>query len=161
MRTMKRVDLTQPEFRYNESDPEGFRAGLVRPGPELGAEETGASLYELPPGQALCPYHYELAEEEWLLVLSGRASVRTPEGVEELGPHELAFFPPTPEGAHKVFNASTTEPCRVLMWSTLKSPAATVYPDSDKIALHAREPSANVMVKRSSDVPYYTDEAHP
>lgn len=161
MRRMKRVDLTEPEFQYDESDPEGFRAGMVRPGPELGAVETGATLYELPPGQALCPYHYELAEEEWLLVISGRASVRTPEGVVELGPHQLVFFPPTPEGAHKVFNASDSEPCRVLMWSTIRYPAATVYPDSDKIGLYTRDRADNVMVRRAASVPYYTDESHP
>lgn len=161
MRTMKRVDLTEPEFTYDESDPEGFRAGVLRPGPALGAVETGTSLYELPPGQALCPYHYELAEEEWLLVLRGRVMVRTPEGEEEVGPHQLVFFPPRPEGAHKVWNADAAEPAHVLMWSTIKYPAATVYPDSDKIGLWTRDRADNVLVKRSSSVPYYTDETHP
>ena len=32
---------------------------MYRLGKELGAEQTGASLYELPPGSALCPYHYD------------------------------------------------------------------------------------------------------
>ena len=44
---------------------------MPRTGPVLGAKNTGASLYEWPPGEALCPYHYEWAEEEWLLVLEG------------------------------------------------------------------------------------------
>ena len=52
----------------------------------MGAAETGLSVYELPPGQAICPYHYEYGEDEWLLVLAGRPSVRTPEGTDELGP---------------------------------------------------------------------------
>ena len=58
-----------------------------------GAEQTGTSVYELPPGEAVCPYHYEHAEEEWLLVVEGKVAVRTPEGTETLGPWELAFFP--------------------------------------------------------------------
>ena len=70
----------------------------------MGAERSGASLYELPPGQAVCPYHYEHADEEWLLVLSGRPSVRTPEGVEQLDPIDLVFFPVGPEGAHQIRN---------------------------------------------------------
>ena len=76
---MRRVNLTNPELSYDPEDPDGFRSGMARFGPQLGAKETGASLYELPPGQALCPYHYEYGEEEWLLVVSGqigRASCR-------------------------------------------------------------------------------------
>ena len=45
---------------------------------------TGTTLYHLPPGELLCPYHYEYGEEEWLLVLSGRPFLRTPSGTEEL-----------------------------------------------------------------------------
>lgn len=155
---MKRIDLNDPPFAYDETDPPGFRAGMVRPGPDLGARATGATLYELPPGEALCPYHYELAEEEWLLVVSGRVTVRTPDETAELGPMELAFFPPSPEGAHQVLNESS-EPVRVLMWSQVVYPAVTVYPDSDKIGVYTRERADNVMVKRSASVPYYTDES--
>lgn len=155
---MKRIDLSNPEFEYDETDPAGFRAGMVRPGPSLGARATGATLYELPPGEALCPYHYELAEEEWLLVVAGRVTVRTPDETSELGPMELAFFPPSPEGAHQVLNESDS-PVRVLMWSQVVYPAVTVYPDSDKIGVYTRDRADNVMVKRSASVPYYTDES--
>ncbi len=54
---MPRVRLSDPTFTFDPADPEGFRAGLWRVGPQLGAQRTGASLYELPPGQAVCPYH--------------------------------------------------------------------------------------------------------
>ncbi len=103
---MRRANIEEPEFDYDPEDPEGFRAGMFRPGPDLGASMLGASVYELPPGQALCPYHYEYGEEEWLLVLRGTATVRTPEGEEELGPWDLTCFPPGPDGAHQVRNAT-------------------------------------------------------
>ena len=61
-------------------DPEGFRSGQARLGPSLGARRTGVSVYELPPRQAVCPYHYEYGEEEWVLVLQGHPVLRTPEG---------------------------------------------------------------------------------
>ena len=57
---------------------------MFRFGGPTGRARTGASVYELPPGQSICPYHYEYGEEEWLLVLEGTASVRTPEGTEPL-----------------------------------------------------------------------------
>ena len=60
---MKRVNIAAPEFEFDPEDPEGFRAGLTRLGKLLGGEDSGISVYELPPGQAVCPYHYEVGEE--------------------------------------------------------------------------------------------------
>jgi uncharacterized cupin superfamily protein len=154
---MKVVNLAAPQFAYDPEDPDGFRAGLFRFGPLVGAQKLGASLYELPPGQALCPYHYEYAEEEWLLVVSGRPSVRHPGGVDELGPWDVVCFPTGPDGAHQVRNDGE-ETAQVLMWSEVVHPAATVYPDSDKIGIWTGNPDDNVMVRRSSDVPYYDGE---
>ena len=81
---MRRVNLSNPSIEYDATDPEGFRAGMFRFGPQLGAADTGATLYEIPPGEAICPYHYEYGEEEWVLALDGRPSVRTPACSEHL-----------------------------------------------------------------------------
>ena len=154
---VRRVNIAEPGFDYDGDDPEGFRAGMFRFGPLLGATGTGASVYELPPGQAICPYHYEYGEEEWLLVLQGRPTLRHPEGTDVLEPWDAVCFPPGPAGAHAVRNA-TQETVRVLMWSTVSHPAATVYPDSDKIAVWTGNPDDNLMALRSSNVPYFTGE---
>ncbi len=63
---------------------------MYRFGAQLGAQQTGSSLYELAPGQALCPYHYEYGEEEWLLVVAGHPSVRDPDGTHELEPWDVS-----------------------------------------------------------------------
>jgi uncharacterized cupin superfamily protein len=154
---MRRVSISDPTFAYDDADPEGFRSGMFRSGPELGAEQTGTSVYEVPPGQSICPYHYEYGEEEWLVVLSGRPTLRTPEGSEALEPLDLAFFPMGPAGAHQVLN-HTDEPVRVLMWSTVVTPTATAYPDSDKVAVWTGDKAENVIVRRSSGVDYYDGE---
>jgi len=154
---MRRVNLGRPDFQHDDGDPDGFRGGLFRFGSKLGAQQTGASLYELEPGQALCPYHYEYGEEEWLLVLSGRPSVRDPDGTHELEPLDMLFFERGPGGSHQVRNDSD-EPVRVLLWSTVVLPTATVYPDSDKIGIWTGNPSDDVMVPRSSGVDYYRGE---
>ena len=99
---MKRANIGHPDFTWDETDPKGFRAGSARLGSMLGAKETGITVYELPPGQAVCPYHYECGEEEWLLVLSGTPTLRTPEGEERLAPWDVACFPRGPEGAHGI-----------------------------------------------------------
>jgi uncharacterized cupin superfamily protein len=154
---MRRVSIGDPEFVYDAADPEGFRSGLVRLGPQLGAEQTGASVYELPPGQAVCPYHYEYGEEEWVLVLAGRPSLRVPEGTEQLDPFDMVFFPRGPAGAHQIRN-DTEEPVRIVMWSTVVYPTATAYPDSDKIGVWTGDTAEDVMVVRSSKVDYFHGE---
>jgi uncharacterized cupin superfamily protein len=102
--TMRRIKIVSPQFGYDRGDPAGFRPGMLRFGPMLGASQMGASVYELPPGEAICPYHYEYGEEEWLLVLEGRPSVRHPDGTDRLEPWDVVCFPRGPEGAHAVRN---------------------------------------------------------
>jgi uncharacterized cupin superfamily protein len=154
---MRRVSISDPAFTYDSEDPDGFRSGMFRFGKQLGAGQTGTTVYELPPGQAVCPYHYEYAEEEWALVLDGRPSVRTPEGTEQLQPLDVVFFPRGPEGAHQLRN-DTDLPARVLMWSPIVYPAATAYPDSDKVGVWTGDRSEDVMVQRSSAVDYFHGE---
>ena len=48
---MPRLDISSPAFTYDDNDPEGFRCGMFRMGPGLGAKTSGASIYELPPGR--------------------------------------------------------------------------------------------------------------
>ncbi len=155
---MRRLNIAEPSFTYDETDPEGFRAGMFRLGGDLGAKDTGTTVYELPPGQAVCPYHYEYGEEEWLLVLSGRPTLRTPEGTEQLDPHDVVFFPKGPDGAHRIGN-DTGETVRILMWSQVVVPSATAYPDSDKVGIWTGVRDENLMAPRSANVDYYFGEA--
>lgn len=155
---MQRFNLSNPQFEFDSSDPEGYRSGRVRPPARDSAQRTGVSVYELPPGQAICPYHYELSEEEWLLVLEGRPTLRTPDGEEGLDPSDLVFFPTGPKGAHKVTN-QTESVVRVVMWSEVVYPAATVYPDSDKLGVYTADRADNLIVRRSSGVEYFDGEA--
>jgi uncharacterized cupin superfamily protein len=155
---MKKTNIGNPEFSWDETDPDGFRAGAARLGKVLGAKETGITVYELPPGQAVCPYHYECGEEEWLVVLSGTPTLRSPDGEERLQPWDVACFPRGPEGAHSVRN-ETEEYARVLMFSTVVVPTASVYPDSDKVGIWTGDPETDVLVRRSSNVDYYDGEA--
>lgn len=93
---VQRVNIAAPEFRHFPLFPEGFRPGIARLGNLLGAAMTGMSVYELPPGQAIGPYHHENPEEEWLLVLDGRPTLRHTDGEDELKPWDVVLFPPGP-----------------------------------------------------------------
>ena len=154
---MRRLNIRSPKFGYEAGDPAGFRSGMMRLGPLLAASQLGLSVYELPPGQAICPYHYEYAEEEWLVVLEGRPTLRHAEGSDVLEPWDVVCFPRGPEGAHGVRN-ETDETVRIMMFSTVLQPAATVYPDSDKIAIWTGNSADDVIVRRASGVDYWDGE---
>jgi uncharacterized cupin superfamily protein len=117
---------------HDEHRRPGVVERTIRVADEIGAERLGASLYELDRGQQICPYHFHYANEEWLLVVSGSPTLRSPEGERVLRAGDVVVFPTGPEGAHAVRNEGD-EPARVLMLSTLFYPEVPVYPDSDKI----------------------------
>jgi uncharacterized cupin superfamily protein len=154
---MRRINIAAPEFEYDGEDPEGFRAGMARLGKSLGAEQTGVSVYEVPPGQAICPYHYEFGEEEWLLVLDGMPTLRHPDGSDRLDPWDVVLFPRGPEGAHAVRN-ETEDSVRVLMFSNVVLPTGTYYPDSDKVGVWTGDPKTDLLARRESGVEYYDGE---
>jgi uncharacterized cupin superfamily protein len=97
----------------------------------LGAAELGASVYTLPPGEASWPYHWHAGNEELLLVLAGRPTLRDPDGERELAPGDTMLFRRGPEGAHKLVNRSD-EPAKILLASSIRLPDYVEYPDSDK-----------------------------
>jgi uncharacterized cupin superfamily protein len=98
----------------------------------VAGEHLGASLYDLPSGQRTFPYHYELGNDELLVVLTGRPTLRAPDGERGLQPGDCILFPSGPEGAHQIVNNSD-EPARVLLVSNFAMPRAAVQVDSGKL----------------------------
>jgi len=136
--------------------PDGFRRSSTRVGALLGAAQTGLSVYELPPGQAVSPYHYEDPAEEWLLVVSGTPTLRHPDGEDQLEPWDVVFFPPGPAGAHFVRNDSDST-ARVAVFSSMSPAGAVVYPDGDMIWMWTEDGAVDIVVEQGSAV----DDAAP
>ncbi len=153
---MQRYNLNAGTLVQDESDPPGYGARFAPVGPEVGAERLKLNLFEVEPGQSLCPYHYEYVEE-WLIVLHGTVSVRTPDGEDTLVEGDTVCFPAGPGGAHKVSNRSGAN-ARVIMFSVGDEPAVAVYPDSDKIGVWPGLEKDKIMVRRGSGVDYWEGE---
>jgi uncharacterized cupin superfamily protein len=151
------ANLLELELKADEGDPDGYAASYARVGPLVGAAALGLSVYVLPPGQSICPYHYEYPDEEWLIVLDGRPTLRHPEGEDELEPWDAVCFPPGPAGAHKVTNHSR-EPVRVAMLSTKAKTAMSVYPDSDKVGMWSGDGDVSHLFRRGDAVDYWEGE---
>jgi uncharacterized cupin superfamily protein len=128
------ANLFELETARDAGDPAGYQTSYVRVGPLVGGRALGATVYVLNEGQSVCPYHYEHGNEEWLLVLEGRPTLRHPAGEDELEPGDVVCFPEGPEGAHKTTN-TRSEPARVVIFSTKIDPAVSVYPDSNKVGV--------------------------
>lgn len=155
---MRALNVFDAPISYDPSDPEPYAAGKNRFGPGIGASRIGATVYELPPGQSLCPYHYE-SEEEWVLVLQGQLTLRHPDGEDVLGPGDVTAFPVGPAGAHKTTNHGP-ETLRIVMFSTNDPIGYCVYPDSNKVS-HWTDSSNgedNVRVRRGQNLDYYDGE---
>ena len=146
----RRANLASIECEPRPQLPEGFRRSSTRPGAALGAARTGLSVYDLPPGQAVGPYHYEDPEEEWLLVVSGTPTLRHPGGEDQLEPWDIVF-PSGSAGAHQVRNDSEAL-ARVAMFSSMSAVGAVVYPDSDMIQVFTTDGEDDIVVERGSAV---------
>jgi len=138
-----------------EMEHDDFRIGEAQLGPQLGAELIGGSVYEIEPGKKLWPYHLHHANEEWLVVLRGRPTLRTPEGERELVEGDVACFPRGATGTHQLRN-TTDEPARILMISTLIVPEILEYPDSGKLdTLNAK--GERILLARNAEPAKYWD----
>ena len=114
------TNIFEPEWDA-ERDAEPFRWKRARLGRRAGARDLGASLFEVPPGAATFPLHAHFANEELLVVLSGRPTLTTREAKRELRAGEVVAFPAGLEGAHRLDN-ETDEPVRLLVVSTMRAP---------------------------------------
>ena len=149
---VRRINLSAVECEPRPQLPDGFRRNSTRVGAALGAARTGLSVYELPPGQAVSPYHFEEPDEEWLLVVSGTPTLRHPGGEQQLEPWDVVFFPSGPAGAHQVRNNSESLARVAMFSSSAGAVGAVVYPDSDMVWLWTDDDAVDIIVKRSSAV---------
>jgi uncharacterized cupin superfamily protein len=77
----------------------GRAAGLTR---------AGLNLIRVPPGKESFTYHAHLHEEEWLYVLSGRATVDSGGTVHEIAAGDFIAFP-APSEPHLLRNTSSED----------------------------------------------------
>ena len=137
-----------------ESGREGYRHRSTPFGKRIGGELIGATLYELPPGERTWPYHWETVSEEWLLVVSGRPTLRAPDGERELSPGDVVAFPPGPAGAHGVENRGQ-ERARIVILSTKGPLEAVHYPDTGKVGLWTLESGYVAIADEPAEPPDY------
>jgi uncharacterized cupin superfamily protein len=155
-------NINDPLFDEPREHP-GFQCLRARVSRQAGSERLGLSLWEVPPGEAAYPYHHHLYEEELVVVLDGRPSLRTPEGWRELCAGEVVAFPRGEQGAHQIVNR-TQQTVRFLTFSPNGEPDIVIYPDSSKVGAFERLAQGGglrALFRMSDSVDYYEGEQAP
>jgi uncharacterized cupin superfamily protein len=155
-------NIYRPVFEEGNR-PEGFRSQRARIGYDLGTELIGCSLWEVPPGEAAYPYHFHYADEELLIVIRGRPTLRTPDGTRELEEGDALRFPLGEDGAHQIINRSD-ESVAFLAVSSHGRPDIVMYPDSNKLGVGERLPHGGglrAFFHREESVGYFDREGPP
>lgn len=142
-----------PKHKNEHEGYEYYKRELV---PKGAARQCAVSLYEIPPGKAAYPYHYHTQNEESFYIISGQGILKTPEDEKLITAGDFLFFPAEEAGAHKLTNASETEPLIYLDYDSYNEIDVVFYPDSGKIGIWGK--NTNQVYKIKDEVDYYKDE---
>ncbi len=110
-------------------------------------------IRSLDPGKYSYPYHFHRAAEELFYIISGEATLRTPDGFTKVKKGDLLFFEEGETSAHQLRN-HTDEACVYLDIRTSPQIDICEYPDSGKVNII---PGLGIFEK-SSAVPYFKGE---
>jgi uncharacterized cupin superfamily protein len=146
------VNVFDLELEFDPDERVGYCRRWARVGPLVGGSRLGMTVYVLEEDEWICAYHFEWGSEEWLIVLDGTPTLRTPAGERALEPWDTVCFREGPDGAHNVRG-----PGRVAMLSTKSAVGIAEYPDSDKIGIWATD--TRYMLRRSPSLDYWDGEA--
>lgn len=97
-----------------------------------GLTQFGAHVETLQPGSRSSERHWHEAEDEFLYVLSGEATVIEDDVTHLLHPGDAACWPAGVANAHQVVNRSD-EPCTYLIFGTRMAREVIHYPDVEKV----------------------------
>lgn len=126
----------QREFQESPNKIDNYRiftdTSRIKKG--VNPENLNFDLRQLNPDQYSAPFHFHRYAEELFLIISGSATLRTPNGLEIVNSGDLIFFEKGETGAHQLYN-HTMESCVYLDIRTYFGFDIAEYPDSDKILI--------------------------
>jgi uncharacterized cupin superfamily protein len=149
---------TDRDFQENpgKTDPYKIFSDISGRKKGLSPQNLNFDIRRLDPGRFSAPYHFHVYAEELFLIMSGSATLRTPDGTEIVNSGDLMFFEKGETGAHQLYN-HTDEPCVFLDIRTYLGYDLCEYPDSNKILI---APSMEVFDK-NAQVSYFSGEENP
>ena len=151
----KILKSNQREFQESPNKIDQFRifTDISRVKNGINPQNLNFDLRQLNPGQYSAPYHFHRYAEELFMIISGSATLRTPDGFEIVNSGDLIFFEMGEAGAHQLYN-HTSENCVFLDIRTFIGFDVCEYPDSNKLLI---APAYEIFDK-DSQVSYFRGE---
>ena len=137
-------------------EPPGYLCTAARLGPKLGASRLGMSVYDLPPGEAICPYHFEWTDEEWLDRRRRAADAAHAGRRARPRAGRRRLLPGRPGGRASRAQRDRRRRRGSRLASTKNEFGIAEYPDSDKVGVWAGE--THYMLRRSDHLEYWDGE---
>lgn len=123
-------DVPWEEYSHGERFGTRFR----QLGEYGGCSHVGVCMEEIAPGRQAYVAHYHLLEEEQLLVLEGRPTLRLGERRIPMEPGSYVVFPAGQKAGHALVN-ETDEPVRYLIIGERNPDEVTVHTDTGRVGV--------------------------
>jgi uncharacterized cupin superfamily protein len=137
-----------------------FDVQRARAAPLMGLSKLGCTLHVVAPGASAYPFHSHRANEELLVLLSGRGELRYGSARHPAQAGDLIGCPTGgPETAHQLINSGDA-PLRYLAISTQIDPDICEYPDSGKVGAYAGDGEGELahLTRYDGAVDYWAGE---
>ena len=151
----KIIKQEERDFQENPNRIDNFRlfTDISRVKKGINPQNLKFDLRQLNSGEFGWAYHFHRYAEELFMIISGSATLRTPNGLEIVNAGDLIFFEKGETGAHQLYN-HTNEPCIYLDICTFIGHDVCEYPDSNKIMVI---PTIEIF-RKDSGVGYFDGE---
>jgi uncharacterized cupin superfamily protein len=123
-------DVPWEEYSHGER----FGTRVRQLGEFGGCSHVGVCMEEIAPGRQAYVAHYHMLEEEHVLILAGRPTLRLGAGTHELGPGSYVCFPAGQKAGHALVNA-TDETVRYLIVGERNPHEVTVHTDTGRVGV--------------------------
>lgn len=145
------------ELRFVSDPAKPAQFDLLTVEPRLskitGSKQLIFDLRQLNPGKYSFPYHFHKNSEEFMYIISGEMTVRTPDGLRTIKQGEMVFFELGETSTHQFYNHSD-KPCVYLDIRTNMGYDVTEYPDSGKVNIFP----FGMIFEKDKQVDYFKGE---
>ncbi len=136
---------------YSRGDRFGIRFRQI--GEFGGCSHVGVCMEIIKPGKQSYPAHYHMLEEEHLLILEGRITLRLGENSHGMSAGDYVCFPAGQKAGHTLINNSDA-PCRYLIIGERNPNDVIVYTDSGRVSVRLTDEG----YRKSATMDYWEGE---
>ena len=156
-KTAEYFDVNQKERHNTQTETQKsfeFKHAMVS-SPNTTGGKLSIKYFTLMPGKTNYPYHYHTGAEEVFYIISGTATLKTPDGNVIVTEGDTIVLPANANGAHQLTNHSA-EALVYLDISTVPSPDVVFFPDKGDFRIIT--PDVTKSFSLDSEVNYLRNE---